>query len=122
MANKRNLKKSIHKVCGDIATECIMACEVYDDLDRSKMAAIIRKTAILQDKTLRRVSVAFDKTAEAFETPHAYHTARRKYFAQAFRNLIVTFNRDVLEIVSEMNATLSPEQKAANVKALAATE
>lgn len=122
MANKRNLKKSIHKVCGDIAAECIMACEVYDDLDRNRMAEIIRKTAILQENTLRRVSVAFDKTADAFDTAHAYHTARRKYFAQAFHSLIETFNREVIEIVNEMNATLSPEQKAANVKALAATE
>ncbi len=119
MASKRILKKSIHKVCGDIATECRIACEVYDDMDKARMAQIIRKVAELQIQALKRVSIVFDKSAIAFGSKQEYTAARRKYFKQSFHANISAFNQGVLDIISEMNATLTPQQKAANVKALA---
>jgi len=118
MASKRILKKSIHKVCGDIATECRIACEVYDDMDKARMARIIRNVAELQIQALRRASVVFDKSVTAFGSKREYTAARRKYFKQSFHANISAFNQGVLEIITEMNATLTPEQKAANVKAL----
>jgi putative heme degradation protein len=118
MSKKRNLKKSICKVCGDIAAECVIACSVYEDLDGVKMGNIVVKVAELQQKTLKRTSFVFDKSTKAFASKQEYRKARQQYFKTAYKSLVASFNTDVLEIVKEMNATLTPEQKEAN-KALA---
>ena len=41
MANKRDLKKQIRYICGDLAAECLIAGEYVDGIDRKSMRAIV---------------------------------------------------------------------------------
>lgn len=114
MANKRQIKKQITGACGTLAAECMLAIEYVDGLDTKAMEQIILEIATLQDHAISRCSIAFDKTPSDFENSHDYTTAREKYFADAFRNLIKEFNEKVGAIVKEMNALLPQEQREAN--------
>ena len=55
MASKRNLKKQIRYICGEIAVECILARECVKDIDVAKMNEIVIKVADLQEKSVRNV-------------------------------------------------------------------
>ncbi len=114
MANKRELKKAIKAICGDLAGECLVARDLVPNIDKKKMEEIIFKVADLQYSTVDNVSFAFDKTASSFPTAHEYKVAREAYFRKGYTKLINEFNQSVEDIVHEMNAALPQAQKDAN--------
>ena len=75
MANKRDLKKRIKFICGDIACECIMARNFIPGVDAEKMNNNIYEVASLQTSTLKRVSFVYDKVVADFESKKAYQKA-----------------------------------------------
>ena len=103
MASKRNLKKQIRYICGEIAVECILARECVKDIDVAKMNEIVIKVADLQEKSVRNVSFAFDKVPHDFESRALYNKAAAKYFKNAYKVFYVEFNKHIQEIVKEMN-------------------
>lgn len=103
MANKRLLKKNIRYVCGDVAAECITSAYLIPNIDKNILNDAVVKTAELQTGALSGVNVSFDKTPAAFENKAAYRAARRKYYRAAYKNLIDNFNKQLVEIVKEMN-------------------
>lgn len=111
MANKRGLKKGIRYICGDIAGECMLASYTFENADRQKINGIIIKTARLQDDTIKKVSVNYDKNLKSFDgNAKEYNKAKRKYFKNCYTTLINQFNDSVKEIVKEMNS-LRPAAK-----------
>lgn len=114
MANKRELKKQIKYVCGELAGECIVARDLIPGMDFDKMNDIIVMVAELQASSLDRVNFAFDKTKKEFSTAKEYNLAKGKYNSAAYSTLRSDFNKKVEEIVKAMNAQLSDEQKEAN--------
>lgn len=120
MANKRDLKKFIKYTCGDIAGECIFAKLYFQGADSDKMDEIIVKAAALQTTTIDKVSVSFDKTLKSFAgNALEYRKAKNAYYKECYKTLKTELANTVAEIVSEMNAALSQEQKNANKAALA---
>lgn len=107
MANKRELKKKIQYVCGDICADIILATYLSPEVDRARAEALIVKLAALQDEAIDRVSFHFDKAVKDFPTPADYNKARAAYNAKAFANLRNDFSEKVNEVVKEMN-TLVP--------------
>ena len=119
MANKRDLKKYIKIVCGDIVGECIFAKLYFDGADAEKMDNIIVRTAILQTTTIDKVSVSFDKNLKSFDgDAKAYKKAHKAYFKECYKQLHEQLNDEVNAIVAEMNRAISQEQKNANKDAL----
>lgn len=119
MANKRNLKKQIKYICGDLAGECIVAKHFIPGIDEAKMNEVAFEIASLQTTSIMRVSFSFDKVVADYESKKAYNIAKSKYFAEAYKKLISDFNQGVQSIVSKMNHALPAEQKEANKKNLA---
>lgn len=119
MANKRELKKAIKAICGDIAGECLISRHFVPNIDQEKMGEIILKIADLQYATIDNVTFSFDKSASSFADRHEYKTARDTYFRKGYAKLIGEFNKSVEEIVREMNAALPATQKEANKAAMA---
>ncbi len=110
MANKRNLKKQIRYICGDIAGESLLAKALIPSIDKDAMTDVIIKTAELQTTALCRTNISFDKTPKDFENKAQYRAARSKYYRQAFGKLSETFNNQILAVVKEMNAAM-PKKK-----------
>lgn len=106
MANKRNLKKHIAEVCGELAAECIVASNLIKGVDAEKMDNLVVKIAMLQDSSMRHVGVDFDKVPRDFESTKAYRHARNAYYRAAYRSLLDSFRKSVEEIVNEMNTAL----------------
>lgn len=106
MANKRQLKKQIHYICGDIAAECAMALDAIPGIDVEKMAQNIRDIAQLQVTTLANISFSFDKTPSDFESRREYNLAHSAYNKAAFHRLRIEFNEALQAIVHNMNASL----------------
>lgn len=112
MANKRGLKKGIKYICGDVAGECILASYTFEDMDIQKLNGIIIETAKLQDNTVKKVSVSFDKNIKSFDgNAKEYNKAKRKYFKNCYTALINQFNDSVKEIIKEMNSLRPAAQK-----------
>lgn len=110
MANKRSLKKQIRYICGDIAGECITTSHLIPNVDRELLDNLVIKAAQLQSSTLNKTNISFEKTPHDFETKAEYTKARRAYFAAAYKSLTDHFNKQVEEIVSDMNKAL-PKKK-----------
>lgn len=106
MSNKRQLKKHIAYVCGELAAECIVASNLIKGVDTPAMEKLVVKIAVLQNSTMRHVNVAFDKAPRDFENAAAYHKARNAYYRAAYGSLLESFRKSVAEIVNEMNAAL----------------
>lgn len=119
-ANKRLLKKEIHRICGALAGECVLAKIAIPGIDREKLNEIIYQLADLQTSALRLVSVEFPRTPRSFDNRKEYADARRAYFKASFAKLREHFNARVQEILKEMNATVpdasTPEQRKAQMK------
>ena len=120
MSNKRLLKKEIRNICGALAGECIIAKWAIDGIDAEKMNEIVYKIADLQETTVDRVSVAYDRTPSSFGYDmKAYNKARHEYYKAAFKALKNDFNKSVDEIIKEMNAALPAAAKEAKAAAAA---
>lgn len=118
MANKRDLKKRVRYICGDLAAECVMARQLVPGVDKDKMRDIVEKIAGLQENTLKRMSFSFDKSERSFDNRHTFIVAKTEYFHKAFNKLVSEFNDTVEEIVKEMNAALPQAAKDANKAAV----
>lgn len=118
MTNKRQLKKHIRYVCGELAVNLLIANANIRNFDTSKTSSIIENIAKLQESTIARVSFSFDKGAKDFDDRKEYHTARAKYFATAYAKLLEEFNKEVRNIVKEMNSAVPQEARDAIVKEL----
>lgn len=121
-ANKRLLKKEIHRICGALAGECVLAKIAIPGIDREKLNEIIYQLADLQESALRLVSVDFPGSASSYATRKEYVDARRAYFKASYARLKDHFNARVQEILREMNATVpdasTPEARKAQMKHL----
>ncbi|MDE5745692.1 MAG: hypothetical protein K2H84_08585 [Paramuribaculum sp.] len=110
MANKRQLKKQIRYICGDIAAECALAKYIVDGINREAMNDALIKIADLQEETLSRVNVTFDKLPKDFESLKAYNKAKTEFTNKAFASINAEFSKDIQEIVKQMNNAL-PHKK-----------
>lgn len=115
MANKRQLKRSIKFICGDVAGECLFS-EFAMQADGRKMSQIIVDLADLQDDTIRKVSVAFDKSAGSSKDKKEYKKAKRNYYKKAYSTLKQQFNEGLEGIVKDINSLIPQEQKEQNKK------
>lgn len=114
MANKRQLKKEIRFVCGDLAAEILMARAIYPGFDKDAVTKIINDIAHLQESAVSAVSFSFDKTPRDFADGAAYRKALHAYNKQAYAKLAEEFHKGVEAIVKEMNQAMPEEVRQAN--------
>lgn len=112
MANKRNLKKQVKYLCGDMASECILAIELAHDIDKEKMEDAIGQIAKLQFSTIEHITFSFDKSPRDFTSKKEYRQARNEYFKKAYCSIVKEFNTKVDEILKIMNSALPSNKKA----------
>ena len=106
MANKRQLKKSIHRACNDLAFACfISACSV-DALENDTIDSCLTDIQRLKEQALAAASFSFDKSSSEFANRKEYNKARSKYFAEAYRKFSAEFGVRLQEIVDKINASL----------------
>lgn len=117
MANKRELKKQIQYICGDLAAECLIAKNFVKGVDGEAMKRAIANIADLQTATLAMASFSFDKQPKDFASRNLYNKAQSAYYKKAYGSLRAKFLDKVNEIVKEMNAALPQEVKDNNKKA-----
>ena len=116
MSSKRTLKKSIKDACGNVAGEFIFAQMRLEGLDQDKVENIVCRVALLQVSTLDNVSTRFDKKRSDFADTKTYRKARAQYYRNYYTSLQKELTSNIENIVEEMNAMLTPEQKEANKK------
>lgn len=119
MANKRDIKKQIHYVCGELALNCIFARDFIEGGDSEKLNQIIVDIASLQSHALDNLNFSFDKTPKDFDNRSEYNKAAAKYYHKAYKSFANEFNKKLKDIVKQMNEQLSPEQRELNKKAAA---
>lgn len=110
MSNKRSLKKNIRYICGDVAAECITSSYLIPGVNKEILNSAVIKTAGLQTSSLSGANVAFDKTPSSFDNIAEYRKARKAYYSAAYKALIEKFNKQLQEIVKEMNSALPKKE------------
>lgn len=103
MISKRNLKKQIKYICGNLVGECMMLDVILPEEKHDELAQLVVDTALLQEKTLAQCTFSFDKSARDFASVHAYNQAKSKYVREAFNTLHKQFNSRLAELVHELN-------------------
>ncbi|MDE5899741.1 MAG: hypothetical protein K2H33_00115 [Muribaculaceae bacterium] len=103
MKSKRDLKKQIRYICGDIVGECMLIGEISTPEKQDEVAQLIVDTAVLQESTISKISFSFDKCRADFADAKAYRQARSQYYRAAFSKLHDEFNTVVRELVHRMN-------------------
>ena len=106
MANKRRLKKNIHAICSDIATECAITATYIAGSDEKRLFETIVKSAALLSDSMERRSVSFDRTPRDFDNKAAYNKARRSYYRKAYKAFKDNFEKEVTEILHELNSSM----------------
>ncbi|MBQ6080420.1 MAG: hypothetical protein IJK93_09110 [Muribaculaceae bacterium] len=110
MASKRQIKKAIQNACGDIASECIFAESAFGENKIDEWDSIIIDTALLQQETVKRMNMRFDKKVKDFANRKEYNKARRAFTRQCVKELSDSFRSEVENITKRMNALL-PSKK-----------
>lgn len=106
--NKRELKKRIQNVCGELAAVVLFESEIGKQKDPEKVGKLIDKIAGLQVESLKNATFAYDKTQRQFENRGAYLKARSQYYQAGYNKLIDNFDAAVADIILEIN-TLAKE-------------
>lgn len=107
MANKRDLKKRIKLICGELASDTLLASTFFcDKVDTNKLNLLINEIAALQEDTLAFATFSFDRTPRDFDSLADYHKERRKYFAVAYKKLDKDFIDRAVEIVNQLNEAI----------------
>lgn len=121
-ANKRSLKKEIHRICGAIAGECIISRIAFPGSNPEKFNELIYRTADLQSSALKLVNVDFPGSPSGYASRKEYNDARHAYYNASFAKLREHFNSRVHEIIHELNETIhsgsTPEERKARMKHL----
>lgn len=117
MASKRDLKKRMHYICGELAMNCIFSMDFIESIDRNKMDDIIVRIASLQRNSINRLNFCFDRKASDFASRTEYRKALHDYKKLAIKSLSNEFNQKLAEIVKDMNSLLSAEQREINKQA-----
>lgn len=104
MQSKRDLKKQIRYICGDLVGECLIISEICPEEKRGEVNQLIIDLAILQETTIAHCNFSFDKVAKDFASAHDYKKARSAYYREAFRTLHKQFNIALSDAVHRMNA------------------
>ncbi len=87
MANKRDLKRTIHYVCSDLLAECVAASLYGEKPEKENIDALLTSILALQNQYIKRVS-------------HPEPGMKQKDY---FKDLIAQFNADVSEIVDQIS-------------------
>ena len=116
MANKRDLKKQIKYVCGEIALECIMTREYVEGADAKQLNDLVLRTAELQSNSLKNATFSFDKAPHDFASKAEYNRAANEYFKKAYTTFYAQFNAHVQEIVNDLNKAIPTAQRELNKK------
>ncbi|MBD5192777.1 MAG: hypothetical protein HDS88_07780 [Bacteroidales bacterium] len=103
---KRDIKKEIRRTCGTVACEAIFAASLINGVNKEAMQKPIIDAAVLQESSLKKISVAFDKTPRDFSSRKEYNKARRQYFKKVFGAIRNEFGATLQEIVTEMNGAM----------------
>lgn len=112
MATKRQLKKKIAYVCGELAAEVLLAAHLMNGVDRKAVNKIVNDIASLQTLALSRVSVAFDKVPADYAGDAAlFNKERTAYYKKAYASLKSDFGDKVLAIVKDMNAAVPASER-----------
>ena len=91
MSNKRDLKRTINYICGDLFTEGIAASLYGENRDNDNTEAILTSILVMHSNYIRRVS-------------HVQPGMPAKvYFKVYFKDLKDKFNKEVNEIVDQLN-------------------
>jgi len=104
MQSKRDLKKQIRYICGDIVGECLLIAEICPEEKLDEVNQLIVDLAVLQESTIAKTNFSYDKTPKDFPTPADYRKARSAYYHAAFRTLHKQFNAALSDAVHRMNA------------------
>lgn len=116
MANKRDLKKQIKYLCGEVALHCILTRECVEGTDAEALNQLVLRAADLQEKSVKNVTFSFDKTPSQFENRAQYNKAARDYFHQAYKKFQSEFNKHIQEIVDSLNKAIPESQREQNKK------
>ena len=111
MATKRQIKKRIQYVCGQMAAEILLAQFIATDMKEDDVNRIVCNIAALQAESISHVSVSFDKVPGDFTQPGEYAKARRKYFRAAFARLKADFAAAATDILKQMNEAVPEDQR-----------
>lgn len=103
MKSKRDLKKQIKCICGDLVGECMLIGEIVPEDKQDEVAQLVIDIAVLQESALEKVSFSFDKCERDFASRHEYAKARSKYYHAAYSKLHEEFNASLRELVHRMN-------------------
>lgn len=119
MANKRDLKKQIHYVCGELALTCIFTRDCIPGVNRKEIDDLIVEVATLQSNALEHLDFSFDKARKDFPNPADFNKAKAAYERKAYKSFTDEFNAKIAEIVKSLNTHLTAEQRELNKKAVA---
>ena len=87
MSNKRDLKRTINYICGDLFTEGIAASLYGENRDNDNTEAILTSILVMHSNYIRRVS-------------HVQPGMPAKVY---FKDLKAKFSKEVNEIVDQLN-------------------
>lgn len=103
MQSKRDLKKQIRYICGDLVGECLLIGEICPEDKQEELGQLIVDLAILQESTIAKATFSFDKTRKEFDSTIAYNKARSHYYREAYTKLHEQFNIALRDCIHRMN-------------------
>lgn len=108
MKNRRNLKKYIRLISGALAASVMETYYEYNCIPHSEINDLLLEIARLQQTTLSKLSVTFDKTPSS-ENPETYRKERKAYYKKAIAALMNEFETKVAEIIKKINSKIPTE-------------
>lgn len=103
MQSKRDLKKQVRYICGDLVGECLLIGEICPEEKLGELNQLIVDIAVLQEDTVSKANFSFDKSVRDFPSAHDFKKAKSAYYREAYATLHKQFNGALSDAVHRMN-------------------
>lgn len=103
MQSKRDLKKQIRYLCGDLVGECLLLGEICPEEKLGEVNQLIVDIAVLQETTISHANFSYDKSRKEFASLAEYKKAKSKYYHEAYTTLHKQFNTAIADAIHRLN-------------------
>lgn len=119
MANKREFKKFVEAVGGNVVSEMMTSYYNDKDADKEKIEHAIGRVLGATGAAKSNANVYFDRGVKSYADSREYTKAKAAFFKALFKKISGDFNREVNDAVKEFNAALPEDVKKSNKEAVA---
>lgn len=111
MANKREFKKALDFMGGELCENMMLTYVNEEKSDKKKISEAIGKILAATDSARKNANIFFDRGPKGYADRKAYSKEKRNFFKTLFDKIVTDYNEAISESLKIFNSALPESVK-----------